>query len=49
VRCQKCGTENASDAWVCKRCDYILDPSFLGADILNEATRADDDDEGGKS
>lgn len=36
VRCPKCGSENASGAWVCVRCEYVLDTSFLGDDILNE-------------
>jgi hypothetical protein len=30
---------------VCKRCDYILDSSFLGSDILNERTRDSLDDD----
>ncbi|MCC7075016.1 MAG: hypothetical protein IT383_27135 [Deltaproteobacteria bacterium] len=36
MRCPKCGSENASGAWVCVRCEYVLDTSFLGDDILNE-------------
>jgi hypothetical protein len=40
VRCPKCGTEGEAGAWLCARCEAILDPSFLGDDILNEATRS---------
>src|SRR5438045_2338870 len=49
MKCRKCGFENARDAWVCKKCEYILDPSFLGADILNEKTRDGVDDESGSA
>jgi hypothetical protein len=45
VKCRKCGHDNAPSEWVCSRCEYILDPSFLGSDILNERTRDGSDDE----
>ena len=38
MKCRKCGHENKGADWVCSRCDYVLDTSFLGADILNERT-----------
>jgi|GEM_PF-1830332 len=37
--CPKCGLEVASDVVICPACDFIIDSSFLGDDILN----ADDD------
>ncbi len=39
MKCQKCGSRNEDGAWVCRTCEYILDSSFLGNDILNERTR----------
>ncbi|MBI1949256.1 MAG: tetratricopeptide repeat protein [Deltaproteobacteria bacterium] len=36
MRCPKCGSENVAGAWVCSRCDFVLDSSFLGEDILND-------------
>jgi tetratricopeptide (TPR) repeat protein len=36
VQCPKCGETVQVDAVICPRCDYILDTSFLGDDILNE-------------
>lgn len=45
MKCKKCGHDNAPSEWVCSRCEYILDPSFLGSDILNERTRDGLDDE----
>lgn len=35
MRCPKCGSGNEAGAWVCGRCEYVLDTSFLGDDILN--------------
>lgn len=37
MRCPKCGSNNAAGAWVCSRCDFVLDSSFLGDDILDDA------------
>lgn len=45
MKCRKCGHDNAPNEWVCSRCEYILDSSFLGSDILNERTRDGSDDE----
>lgn len=45
MKCRKCGHDNAPSEWVCSRCEYILDPSFLGSDILNERTRDGSDDD----
>ena len=45
VKCRKCGSNNEAGAWVCRKCEYILDSSFLGADILNEKTRDGDVDD----
>ena len=42
VQCPKCGRDNAADAVICGGCDYILDTSFLGDDILNDDGPADD-------
>lgn len=36
MRCPKCGRGVAEDQVICSHCEYILDPSFLGADITNE-------------
>lgn len=38
MKCRKCGHGNKEGDWVCSRCEYVLDTSFLGADILNERT-----------
>ncbi len=40
VRCPKCGRDAADDAVICSGCDFILDSSFLGDDIMDaEADR----------
>src|SRR5690606_16123428 len=40
VRCPKCGREADDDAVICAGCDFILDSSFLGDDIMDaEADR----------
>ena len=44
MKCRKCGHENVDSDWVCSRCEYVLDASFLGNDILNERTRDGIDD-----
>lgn len=36
MQCPKCGRSSESGAVICPGCDYILDASFLGDDILNE-------------
>jgi hypothetical protein len=38
MQCPKCGEAVGDDSVICSRCDFILDPSFLGDDILNEHT-----------
>lgn len=40
MQCPKCGESVGGAAVICPRCDYILDTSFLGDDILNEKTGA---------
>lgn len=35
VRCPKCGRETQDDAVICGGCDFILDSSFLGDDIMD--------------
>lgn len=45
MKCRKCGHQNVDSDWVCSRCEYVLDASFLGNDILNERTRDGIDDE----
>ncbi len=45
MKCRKCGHDNTANEWVCSRCEYILDPSFLGSDILNERTRDGSEDD----
>lgn len=39
MKCPKCGNVSVQIVWVCARCDYILDASFLGDDILDESSR----------
>ena len=34
--CPKCGQTVGSEAVICQHCNFILDTSFLGADILDE-------------
>src|SRR6185295_15426349 len=34
-QCPKCGEVTSDGAVICPRCDFILDASFLGDDILN--------------
>ncbi len=34
--CPKCGRDNDVNAVICTACDYILDTSFLGDDILDD-------------
>lgn len=38
--CPKCARENEDGAVICAGCDFILDTSFLGDDILNSAEGA---------
>src|SRR3954463_12264341 len=38
MQCPKCGETVEANAVICPRCDFILDTSFLGDDILNEHT-----------
>jgi hypothetical protein len=40
-RCPKCGHANPAAAVICAGCDYILDTSFLGDDILDQPTGDD--------
>src|SRR6185503_5267343 len=39
-QCPKCGEVTSDGAVICPRCDFILDTSFLGDDILNVTTGA---------
>src|SRR5687767_2692080 len=36
IACPKCAAKVAGDSVICPRCDFILDPTFLGDDILND-------------
>lgn len=55
ARCPKCASANAEGAWICARCDWILDPSVLdahassGRDALlvgaSDGSELDDDDD----
>jgi hypothetical protein len=40
MQCPRCG-HNVDLASICPACDYVVDPSFLGNDFLDESTRAD--------
>ncbi len=40
MQCPKCGEGFGEGAVICPRCDFILDTTFLGDDILNVSTGA---------
>jgi hypothetical protein len=40
VICPRCG-HNAGGSSICSACDFVIDPSFLGSDFLDESTSAE--------
>ena len=41
MNCPSCDEKISDGAWMCPHCEHIVDASFLGNDITNEAGWAD--------